>query len=585
MIAFGCDHGGVELKDFLVVRLRSKSIDVHDHGTFDRQSVDYPDYAREVAQRVASGEVDRGVLICTSGIGMSIAANKFPGIRAALVQDLDGARSSREHNDANILVLSGAKTEPPLALQIVETWLSTPFAGGRHQRRVDKISQVELALGTTLGGKSKNSAKVLMSFLEETDPKVYAAIQKETQRLEDNLELIASENVVSEAVLEAQGSVMTNKYAEGYPGKRYYGGCEFVDEVESLAIARAKELFGADHANVQPHSGSQANMTVYLSVLKPGDTYLGMNLAHGGHLSMGSPVNFSGFIYKVIPYGVSEKSETIDYDELERLAKEHRPKLIVAGASAYPRIIDYARFRQIADQVGALLMVDMAHIAGLVAAGLHPSPVPYADFVTTTTHKTLRGPRGGMVLCKAEHAKTVDSKVFPGMQGGPLMHVIAAKAVALKEALSPEFKVYQQQIVKNAQALAKGLMNKGFRLTSDGTDNHLMLVDLRKSELTGKAAQESLDKARITVNRNAVPFDTRSPFVTSGIRIGTPAVTTRAMQENEMTAIADFISRALSHVNDDSVLSAIGDEVGELCKKFPVYPHRLANKRKAEDRR
>lgn len=585
MIAFGCDHGGVELKDFLVVRLRSKSIDVHDHGTFDRQSVDYPDYAREVAQRVASGEVDRGVLICTSGIGMSIAANKFPGIRAALVQDLDGARSSREHNDANILVLSGAKTEPPLALQIVETWLSTPFAGGRHQRRVDKISQVELALGTTLGGKSKKSAKVLMSFLEETDPKVYAAIQKETQRLEDNLELIASENVVSEAVLEAQGSVMTNKYAEGYPGKRYYGGCEFVDEVESLAIARAKELFGADHANVQPHSGSQANMTVYLSVLKPGDTYLGMNLAHGGHLSMGSPVNFSGFIYKVIPYGVSEKSETIDYDELERLAKEHRPKLIVAGASAYPRIIDYARFRQIADQVGALLMVDMAHIAGLVAAGLHPSPVPYADFVTTTTHKTLRGPRGGMVLCKAEHTKTVDSKVFPGMQGGPLMHVIAAKAVALKEALSPEFKVYQQQIVKNAQALAKGLMNKGFRLTSDGTDNHLMLVDLRKSELTGKAAQESLDKARITVNRNAVPFDTRSPFVTSGIRIGTPAVTTRAMQENEMTAIADFISRALSHVNDDSVLSAIGDEVGELCKKFPVYPHRLANKRKAEDRR
>ncbi len=584
MIAFGSDHGGVELKDFLVVRLRSKSIDVHDHGTFDRQSVDYPDYAREVAQRVASGEVDRGVLICTSGIGMSIAANKFPGIRAALVQDVDGARSSREHNDANILVLSGAKTDPALALRIVETWLSTPFAGGRHQRRVDKISQVELALGTTLGGESKKSAKVLMSFLEETDPKVYAAIQKETQRLEDNLELIASENVVSEAVLEAQGSVMTNKYAEGYPGKRYYGGCEFVDEVESLAIARAKELFGADHANVQPHSGSQANMTVYLSVLKPGDTYLGMNLAHGGHLSMGSPVNFSGFIYKVIPYGVSEKTETIDYDELERLAKEHRPKLIVAGASAYPRIIDYARFRQIADQIGALLMVDMAHIAGLVAAGLHPSPVPYADFVTTTTHKTLRGPRGGMVLCKAEHAKTVDSKVFPGMQGGPLMHVIAAKAVALKEALSPEFKVYQQQIVKNAQALAKGLMNKGFRLTSDGTDNHLMLVDLRKSELTGKVAQESLDKARITVNRNAVPFDTRSPFVTSGIRIGTPAVTTRAMQENEMTAIADFISRALSHVNDDSVLSAIGDEVRELCKKFPVYPHRLA-KRKAEDRR
>src|SRR6266542_1351892 len=306
-----------------------------------------------------------------------------------------------------------------------------------------------------------------MSFLEKTDREVFAAIQKETERLEGNLELIASENVVSEAVLEAQGCVMTNKYAEGYPGKRYYGGCEFVDEVESLAIARAKQLFSADHANVQPHSGSQANMTVYLSVLKPGDTYLGMNLAHGGHLSMGSPVNFSGFIYKVIPYGVSEKTETIDYDEVERLAKEHRPKLIVAGASAYPRIIDYPRFRQIADDVGALLMVDMAHIAGLVAAGLHPSPVPYADFVTTTTHKTLRGPRGGLVLCKAEHAKTVDSRVFPGMQGGPLMHVIAAKAVALKEAFTPEFKIYQQQIVQNAQALAKTLINKGFRLTTE----------------------------------------------------------------------------------------------------------------------
>jgi len=413
-----------------------------------------------------------------------------------------------------------------------------------------------------------------MTFLEKADAEVFAAIQQETRRLEDNLELIASENVVSEAVLEAQGCVMTNKYAEGYPGKRYYGGCEYVDIVESLAIARAKELFGADHANVQPHSGSQANMTVYLSVLKPGDTYLGMNLAHGGHLSMGSPVNFSGFIYKVIPYGVSEKTETIDYDEVERLAKEHRPKLIIAGASAYPRIIDFARFRKIADKVGALVMVDMAHIAGLIAAGLHPSPVPYADFVTTTTHKTLRGPRGGMVLCRAEHAKMVDSKVFPGMQGGPLMHVIAAKAVALKEALSPAFKVYQQQIVKNARALAERLMSKGFRLTSGGTDNHLMLVDLRKSELTGKVAQEILDKACITVNRNAVPFDTRSPFVTSGIRIGTPAVTTRGMKENEMALIAEYISRALSNVTDEGALKAVAEDVGELCKKFPVYPNR-----------
>jgi glycine hydroxymethyltransferase len=414
-----------------------------------------------------------------------------------------------------------------------------------------------------------------MSFLQQTDSEVFAAIQKETNRLEQNLELIASENVVSEAVLEAQGCVMTNKYAEGYPGKRYYGGCEFVDEVESMAIARARELFGADHANVQPHSGSQANMTVYLSVLKPGDCYLGMNLAHGGHLSMGSPVNFSGILYRVIPYGVSEKTETIDYDEVAKLAREHRPKLIIAGASAYPRIIDFAKFRQIADEVGALLMVDMAHIAGLVAAGAHPSPVPYADFVTTTTHKTLRGPRGGMVLCRSAYAKTIDSKVFPGMQGGPLMHVIAAKAVALKEALDPAFKKYQQQIVKNAQALAKSLSSKGYRLTSGGTDNHLMLVDLRKSELTGKTAQETLDRAHITVNRNAVPFDTRSPFITSGIRIGTPAITTRGMKEEEMGLIGGLIARALDHVGDENVLSEVANQVTALCRKFPVYPHRL----------
>ena len=414
-----------------------------------------------------------------------------------------------------------------------------------------------------------------MSFLQQTDSEVFASIQKETNRLEQNLELIASENVVSEAVLEAQGCVMTNKYAEGYPGKRYYGGCEFVDEVESLAIARARELFGADHANVQPHSGSQANMTVYLSVLKPGDCYLGMNLAHGGHLSMGSPVNFSGILYRVIPYGVSKKTETIDYDEVAKLAREHRPKLIIAGASAYPRIIDFVKFRQIADEVRALLMVDMAHIAGLVAAGVHPSPVPHADFVTTTTHKTLRGPRGGMVLCRAAHAKTIDSKVFPGMQGGPLMHVIAAKAVALKEALNPGFRIYQRQIVKNAQALAKSLSSNGYRLTSGGTDNHLMLVDLRKSELTGKAAQETLDRAHITVNRNAVPFDTRSPFITSGIRIGTPAVTSRGMKEEEMALIGDLIARALGHVDDENILSEVAKQVAALCRKFPVYPHRL----------
>ncbi|MFQ5683207.1 MAG: serine hydroxymethyltransferase [Candidatus Binatia bacterium] len=415
-----------------------------------------------------------------------------------------------------------------------------------------------------------------MSFLKQTDPDVFDAIQKETNRLEHNLELIASENVVSEAVLEAQGSVMTNKYAEGYPGRRYYGGCEFVDIVETLAIRRAQELFGADHVNVQPHSGSQANMSVYFSVLKPGDCYLGMNLAHGGHLSMGSPVNFSGILYHVVPYGVQEGTDILDYDALACLARQHRPRLIIAGASAYPRIIDFKRFREIADDVGAYLMVDMAHIAGLVAAGLHPNPVPYADFVTTTTHKTLRGPRGGMVMCRSEHAKAINSKIFPGLQGGPLMHIIAAKAVALKEALAPDFKRYQQQIINNAKAMASALMEKGYRLVSGGTDNHLMLVDLRKSELTGKVAQETLDKARITVNRNTVPFETRSPFVTSGIRIGTPAVTSRGMKEIEMANIADFIFHALNHVGEDRVLKSIADDVRELCKKFPVYPHRLA---------
>jgi glycine hydroxymethyltransferase len=414
-----------------------------------------------------------------------------------------------------------------------------------------------------------------MTYLKRTDPDVFAAIQKETARLEENLELIASENAVSEAVLEAQGSVMTNKYAEGYPGRRYYGGCEFVDIVEDLAIARAKELFQADHVNVQPHSGSQANMAVYFSHLQPGDTILSMDLTHGGHLTHGSPVNFSGKFFKVIPYGVSRSDERIDYEAMRELARQHRPKMIVVGYSAYPREIDFRPFREAADEVGAVMMVDIAHFAGLVAAGIHPSPVPYAEFVTTTTHKTLRGPRGGMIMCREAFAKTLNSSVFPGNQGGPLMHVIAAKAVALKEALAPEFKLYQQQIVKNAKALAAALMQKSFKLISGGTDNHLMLVDLRQSELTGKAAQETLDKARITVNRNTVPFETRSPFVTSGIRIGTPAVTTRGMKEKEMEAIAGLISRALNSVGNETVLKSVGDEVRELCKKFPIYPDRI----------
>ena len=414
-----------------------------------------------------------------------------------------------------------------------------------------------------------------MSILETFDPDVAHAIRLETERQEYSLELIASENFVSEAVLEAQGSVMTNKYAEGYPGKRYYGGCQHVDIVERLAIERAKLLFGADHVNVQPHSGSQANMAVYFSVLKPGDTILGMNLSHGGHLTHGSPVNFSGKLFNVVSYGVSRENQTIDYNEVERMALEHNPKMIVVGASAYPRIIDFAAFRTIADKVGAVVMVDMAHIAGLVATGLHPSPVPHAEFVTTTTHKTLRGPRGGMILCREEFAKVLNSNIFPGIQGGPLMHVIAAKAVAFKEALTPEFKIYQEQIVKNARTLAAELMARGFRLVSGGTDNHLMLVDLSDTELTGKIAEEALDRAGITVNKNTVPFETRSPFVTSGFRIGTPAATTHGLKEPEMKEVAGFIAEVLANVNNDEKLAEIKGSVNAMMKRFPLYAHRL----------
>ncbi|MCR5219378.1 MAG: serine hydroxymethyltransferase [bacterium] len=411
--------------------------------------------------------------------------------------------------------------------------------------------------------------------LKRVDEEVAAAIRRETERQELGLEFIASENFVSEAVMQAQGSVMTNKYAEGYPGKRYYGGCEFVDVAERLAIERAKALFGAEAVNVQPHSGSQANMAVYFSVCKPGDTVLGMNLAHGGHLTHGSPVNFSGKLFNIVPYGVKRETGRIDYDEVQRLAEEHRPKMIVVGASAYPRIIDFEKFREIADAVGAKIMVDMAHIAGLVAAGEHPSPVPWAEFVTTTTHKTLRGPRGGMILCREEFAKTVNSNIFPGIQGGPLMHVIAAKAVALKEALEPSFKEYARQVVKNAKALAAGLMQRGFNLVSGGTDNHVMLVDFSGTEMTGKVAEATLEKAGITVNKNAVPFDTRSPFVTSGIRIGTPATTTRGLKEADMEQVAEWIAQALAHVDDEARLQAIRNEVAELCRKHPLYTQLL----------
>ena len=415
-----------------------------------------------------------------------------------------------------------------------------------------------------------------MKALDQIDPDIADIIRAETERQSRNLELIASENFVSEAVLEAVGSVLTNKYAEGYPGRRYYGGCEVVDRAEELAIARARELFGAEHVNVQPHSGSQANMAVYFTLLKPGDTVLAPNLAHGGHLTAGSPMSFSGKLYAIVPYGVRKDTERIDLDQVRDLARQHRPKLVIAGGSAFPRAIDFKPFREIADEVGAALMADIAHPAGLVAAGLHPSPVPYADFVTTTTHKTLRGPRGGMVMCRTAYAKDLDRTVLPGIQGGPLMHVIAAKAVAFREAQAPEWRAYQRQIVANAHALAEALMARGHRLVSGGTDTHLMLVDLTARGITGKDAQEGLDRAWITVNKNGIPFDTKGPMVTSGIRIGTPAVTTRGMKESEMVAIASCIDRVLAGLGNEAVEAAVRVDVRELTGRFPLYAEHLA---------
>ena len=412
----------------------------------------------------------------------------------------------------------------------------------------------------------------LLTNLKIVDPEIQKAIDQELSRQREKLEMIASENIVSTAVMQAQGSILTNKYAEGYPGKRYYGGCEYVDIVEQLAIDRAKKLFGAEYANVQPHSGAQANTAVYFALLQPGDTILGMNLTDGGHLTHGSPVNISGKYFKIIPYGVDKETERIDYDELERLAKEHQPKLIVGGASAYSRVIDFERMAQIAKSVGAYLMIDMAHIAGLVAAGLHPSPVPYADVVTTTTHKTLRGPRGGLILCRdAEFGKQFNKAIFPGIQGGPLMHVVAAKAVAFKEALSDEFKVYQQQVLDNAKALADELVKKGFRIVSGGTDNHLMLVDLRSKNITGKEAQFLLDEIGITANRNTIPFEPLSPFVTSGIRLGTPALTTRGLKEDDIREVADIIADVIENREDGAVIETAKAKVQAICKKFPLY--------------
>jgi len=554
-IAIGADHGGFELKEAIKQHLANRGVSVSDFGARSTESSDYPDYAQAVATAVAQRKSEFGLLICTTGVGMSMSANKVPGVRAALVSDPETAARARQHNNANILCLAGKSTAPDEAAKIVDAFLSARFEGGRHQRRINKMETRIIPTDFTL---------------RAVDPDVFAVIERETQRQQDNIELIASENFTSPAVMEAQGSVLTNKYAEGYPRKRWYGGCENVDVVEQLAIDRSKKLFGAEHANVQPHSGSGANMAVYFAFLKPGDKMLTMDLSHGGHLTHGNKANFSGKFFEIVHYGVRKDDELIDYEQLGQMARQHKPRMITVGASAYPRVINFEKMGEIAREVGAYLMADIAHIAGLVATGLHPSPVPHADFVTTTTHKTLRGPRGGLILCKEKYAKEIDSQAFPGIQGGPLMHVIAAKAVCFQEALQPSFKDYQAQIIRNAKALAEAMKRNSFRLVSGGTDNHLMLVDVGARGLTGKDCQTALDEAGITINKNTIPFETRSPFQASGIRLGTPAVTTRGMMEQEMAAVGDMISEVLLDIHNLDTVAKVRQRVRDLTASFPL---------------
>jgi len=557
-IAVGTDHGGLELKEAVKRFLTGRGIEIIDLGAHGLQpGDDYPDFAVAVAEAVVESRVAGGILLCTTGHGMAIAANRFVGVRATVCQTPESASKARSHNHSNVLVLPGCLLQPDAAFAIVTAWLDTPWSTDeRHVRRLAKLD---------IAGRLSEIAT-----LAAADPEVHAAIAGHTEQEDTTINLIASENTCSRAVREANGSVLTNKYAEGYPGKRWYGGCRFVDAVETLAIERAKALFGAEHANVQPHCGSSANMAVYFSVLQPGDTILAMSLDQGGHLTHGSPVNFSGKLFKIVPYQVSAKTEQLDYDAIAEKAAACKPKLIVAGASAYPRVLDFQRFRQIADQVGALLMVDMAHIAGLVAGGAHPSPVPYAQFVTSTTHKTLRGPRSGLVLCQAQYAQALDKTVFPGLQGGPLEHTTAAKAVCFREASQPSFKAYAAQVVANAQALAADLASRGFRLVSGGTDNHLILVNVAASGLTGKEASAALDNAGIICNKNTIPFDTKSPFVTSGIRIGTAAATTRGMREADMRRIGGWIAEILGDVHDTARQARIRQDVIACARQFQV---------------
>lgn len=557
-VILGSDHGGFEVKDQIIHLLNEQQVQTQDCGADGSGSVDYPDYVDAVCQAVLSGDADFGVLVCTTGIGMSIAANRYPGIRAALCTNPHLATMARSHNKANVLVLPG-EMAPPVLASILEAWMTHSFegSGSRHERRIQKID--------ALAEKAFDPIA-----LKHTDPEIYQVVKKEGRRQLENIELIASENYTSRAVQECSGSVLTNKYAEGYPGKRWYHGCEFVDQAEQLAIDRAKALFGAEHVNVQPHSGSTANQAVYFAALEPGATILAMDLAHGGHLTHGMKLNFSGRFFNAVHYGVDRETERLDYEVIAELAKQHQPQMLVCGASAYSRIIDFKRLREIADSVGALLFADIAHIAGLVAAGCHPSPFPHCDFVTTTTHKTLRGPRGGMIMCREKYAKDIDKQVFPGVQGGPLMHTIAAKAVCYHEALQPEFKAYSEQVVRNAGTLAAGMVAEGLRICSGGTDNHVMLVDLTAIGVSGKDAAEALDHAGITVNKNAIPFDQASPFVTSGIRLGTPAMTTRGMKEPQMEQIAKWIGKILRSPKDEALQKAVRQEVIALTKHYPV---------------
>jgi glycine hydroxymethyltransferase len=560
-IFIATDHAAYELKEYLL-----KTNGCTDLGAFSEESVDYPDFAYKMADALLKNPDAVGILLCGSGIGISIAANRFKHVRAALCRDVDDATVARKHNNANVLVLGGRTTNKEDAQKMVDAFLHTEFEGGRHDRRVQKLQEVPML-----------AEKISTGILAKQDKKVEEAIQQELKRQRSTIELIASENIVSPAVLEAQGSIMTNKYAEGYSGKRYYGGCEYVDIVEDLAIERLKEIYGVAYANVQPHSGSQANQAVFLALLSPGDTILGMSLDAGGHLTHGSKVNMSGKWFNAVSYGVNREDGRINMKEVAEMAQQHKPKLIIAGGSAYPRTIDFAEFRKIADSVGAYLMIDMAHFAGLVAGGAFPSPVPYADVITSTTHKTLRGPRGGIVLTNNEEiAKKINSAVFPGLQGGPLMHVIAAKAVAFGEVLQPSFKEYAKQVVKNAQALANTLKSRGYEIFTGGTDCHLMLVDLRKQGLTGKDAERSMENAGLTCNKNSIPFDTEKPFITSGIRLGTPAGTTRGFKEKEFEVVGNLIADVLDALarnkEDNSKAEQLAFQVvTELCEKFPIY--------------